>query len=70
MARTRAERRNHERRLKSARKHYNNAGSRSQAHIGIVYHTPCTCSCYMCGHQRQVHGQAIQEVRARQRYCD
>lgn len=40
MARTRALRRHHERRLKAIRRHYNNAGSCSSTHVGMVYHTP------------------------------
>jgi len=70
MARTRAQRRHHERRLKAVRKHYHNAGNGSQAHTGMVYRTPCLCSCWMCGHQREGHGQNMQEIRARLRYTD
>ncbi|EAO9319274.1 hypothetical protein OK94_01280 [Salmonella enterica] len=70
MARTRAQRRHHERRLKAIRRHYNNARSCSSTHVGMVYHTPCSCSCWMCGHQRKNHGMNRQEVRARLRYTD
>jgi hypothetical protein len=70
MSRTRAERRHHERRLKAIRRHYNNAGSRSPMHVGIVLQTPCSCSCWMCGNQRKRHGMNMQEYRARQRFTD
>ncbi|MBL5966442.1 hypothetical protein FCH31_06835 [Lelliottia amnigena] len=70
MPRTRAERRHHERRLKAIRSHYNNAGNRSPAHIGSVYQTPCTCSCWMCGNQRHHHGMSRQEINDRLQYTD
>lgn len=70
MSRTRAERRHHERRLKAIRRNYNNAGNRSPGHIGMVYHTPCSCSCWMCGNQREHHGMSWQEIIDRLRYTD
>lgn len=70
MSRTRAERRDHERRLKAIRRHYNNAGSRSPTHIGMVYQTPCFCSCWMCGNQRNHHGMSFKEIHDRLRYTD
>ena len=70
MSRTRAQRRHHEQRLKAVRKHYHNANRLSPRHQGKAYHTPCLCSCWMCGHQREGHGPNMQEVRARLRYTD
>lgn len=65
MARTRAERRHHAARLKRKRATYNNRGAGTPAHIGMVYRTPCCCSCHMCGHPRRINGMGIQELRAR-----
>ncbi|EOK4394870.1 hypothetical protein ACM5YS_004696 [Escherichia coli] len=49
---------------------YSNAGDGNAAAIGMVARTPCLCSCWMCGHQRQHYGQSMQERRARLRYTD
>lgn len=70
MSNTRAKRRPHERRLKAIRRHYNNAGSRSPTHTGMVFQTPCSCNCWMCVNQRKRNGINIQEIRARLRYKD
>lgn len=66
----RDKRRHHARRLKAKRCLYSNAGDGNAAAIGMVAHTPCLCSCWMCGHQRQHYGQSMQERRARLRYTD
>lgn len=65
MARTRAERRHHRVRIKKTRKNYFNTGIQSPRNIGIVYQTPCTCSCWMCGHRRYYDGYGMQELKAR-----
>lgn len=70
MVRTRAERRHHNVRLKKIRSKYRNAGYGSERQIGICLHSPCGCSCWMCGHQRAHHGPRVQEIRARARYTD
>ncbi|KLE46534.1 hypothetical protein YA13_12130 [Klebsiella aerogenes] len=64
----RAVRRHHARRLKAKRIHYNNAGAGGLVAAGIVYQTPCLCSCWMCGNQRKHHGMHIKERRARAMY--
>ncbi|TLV16728.1 hypothetical protein FE839_12960 [Klebsiella indica] len=63
----RALRRHHAARLKSKRRHYRNAYSGGPVAFGKVYHTPCPCSCWMCGHQRRYHGMGRQEIKARAR---
>lgn len=70
MFRTRAERRHHERQLKAIRRHYNNSGSRLPTHSGVVYQTPCSCSCWMCGNQCNHHGLSWQEINDSLRYTD
>lgn len=65
MARTKAERRHHARRVKANRKTYNNAGARSPAHIGKVAVTPCLCSCWMCGNRRSLEGLRAASKQAR-----
>lgn len=35
--------------------------------IGRVATTPCSCSCWMCGHQRQGHGLTHSEKVAREK---
>lgn len=69
----RAVRRHHMKRLKTKRGRYNNTaaswdGDATVANIGKVYHTPCRCSCWMCGHQRFYHGLNMQEIRARAKH--
>ncbi|ECT1736176.1 hypothetical protein DVZ67_18615 [Salmonella enterica subsp. enterica serovar Saintpaul] len=64
----RAMRRHHTKRLKAKRNHYNNIGAGGMVALGIVYRTPCLCSCWMCGNQRQYHGMHIQERRASAMY--
>lgn len=64
----RALRRHHAKRLKSRREHFSNAGDKGSVALGVVYHTPCLCSCWMCGNQRKHHGMYIQERRARAMY--
>ena len=66
----RSERRHHARRLKAKRCRYRNNGDGSPAAVGMVVRTPCLCSCWMCGHQRQYEGQNMQERRARLRFTD
>ncbi|ATI65438.1 hypothetical protein EDWATA_02415 [Edwardsiella tarda ATCC 23685] len=65
MARTRAERRHHMRRMKQRRRHDNTVGDGCPKHLGRHYKTPCRCSCWMCGHQRYWYGPGMQERRAR-----
>lgn len=38
----------HEKRLKRKRSKYWNADRSSKRRVGIIYHTPCICSCPMC----------------------
>lgn len=64
----RAVRRHHARRLKAKRTRYHNAGAGGEKAVGIVYQTPCLCSCWMCGNQRKHHGIRIQERRDRAMY--
>ena len=66
----RSERRHHARRLKAKRCRYNNSGDGSPAAVGMVARTPCLCSCWMCGHQREHHGPNMQERRAAVRNTD
>lgn len=70
MARTRAERRHHMWRMKANRRTDWNIGNGGPRALGQHYRTPCNCSCWMCGHQRQGHGMNMQELRARARYTD
>lgn len=65
MARTRAERRHHMRRMKQKRQHGNAVGNGCPKHLGRHYKTACSCSCWMCGHQRYWYGPGMQEQRAR-----
>ncbi|QGY32610.1 hypothetical protein CUN67_27060 (plasmid) [Pantoea cypripedii] len=64
--RNRAFRKHHERRLKVKRNRYNNAIG---GH-GLTYHTPCLCSCWMCGNQRHHNGAPISELKARAKFCE
>lgn len=64
----RALRRHHAARLKTKRSHYYNAGAGGPVAFGKVYHTPCLCSCWMCGNQRKHHGAGMQERRSRELY--
>lgn len=64
----RAVRRHHAARLKAKRMYYYNAAAGGLAAVGIVYQTPCLCSCWMCGNQRKHHGMPIQERKARALY--
>jgi len=71
--RDRALRRHNMKRLKAKRGRYNNAAyswpeGATLVNIGKAYHTPCNCSCWMCGHQRFHCGMNMQEVRARAKY--
>lgn len=52
--RTRDFRRHHTARLKNARKHYKGgwAGDSSR-NLGLVFTSPATCSCWMCGNERK-----------------
>ncbi|TOB58840.1 hypothetical protein CGI58_23835 [Vibrio parahaemolyticus] len=53
----RALRRHHIQRVKNNRKSYwGNAASSSSRILGICVSTPCVCSCWMCGNQRQHNG--------------
>lgn len=65
MTRTRSERRHHTWRMKQNRKNYHTAGAHTPAHIGKAARTPCLCSCWMCGNQRERFGQSIRERRNR-----
>jgi len=67
MARTRAERRHHMRRMKHNRRHDNATGNGSPTDLGRHYKTPCSCSCWLCGHQRRWYGPGMQETRTRLR---
>ncbi|ORJ18875.1 hypothetical protein BS639_22995 [Rouxiella silvae] len=74
-ARNRAVRRHHMKRLKAKRCRYNNAGyswpeGATTLNVGKAYHTPCNCSCWMCGHQRYHLGMNIQEAKARAKHQD
>lgn len=66
----RALRRHHVGRLKKKRSKYFNVCSGSPVAIGICYHTPCLCSCWMCGNNREFCGRPMQEVRALLRHTD
>lgn len=64
---SRAIRRHHEKRLKAREKR---KWSRwlgkppTDKRVGMAYHTPCICSCHMCGNARHYHGATRQEIRA------
>ncbi|ANH51550.1 hypothetical protein RAY_85 [Erwinia phage vB_EamM_RAY] len=64
--------RHHAKRLKAKRKHYWNVGGKRQNNkaVGIIFHTPCKCSCTMCGNQRKHWGRPIQEVKQAARFSD
>lgn len=64
MARTRAERRHHVRRVKANRSKYWTWEPKDKKALGMLSRTPCICSCWMCGHQRKGHGPNMQERRA------
>lgn len=71
MSHTRALRRHHAARIKHSRRKYSHVFDSTSARvIGIVARTPSLCSCHMCGHQRELHGPNMQEVRARLRWTD
>ncbi|QTJ63359.1 hypothetical protein [Salmonella phage STWB21] len=64
----RALRRHHRQRVKNNRKHYWNAGSKSDVAIGKMIKTPCLCSCCMCMSPRKLYGNSkvglkISEIR-------
>ncbi|EAM8271224.1 hypothetical protein DCT84_001620 [Salmonella enterica subsp. enterica serovar Glostrup] len=65
MARSRAERRHQMCRMKRKRRHDNANGDGSPKHLGLHYKTPCSCSCWLCGHRRDWYGPGMQELRAR-----
>lgn len=65
MTRTRAERRHHMRRMKQRRQHDNAVGDGCPKHLDRHYKTPCSCSRWMCGHQRYWYGPGMQEQRVR-----
>lgn len=47
-------RRHHIKRLKNKRKKYHGGwASESSRAKGMVLHSPCLCSCYMCGNPRK-----------------
>ena len=67
----RALRRHHWQRVKNNRKHYWNAGSKSDVAIGKMIKTPCLCSCCMCMSPRKLYGNSkvglkISEIRKMQ----
>lgn len=67
----RALRRHHRQRAKNNRKHYWNAGSKSNVAIGKMVKTPCLCSCCMCMSPRKLYrnskvGLKISEIRKMQ----
>ena len=73
--RNRAIRRHHSERLKTKRSRFSAAGNCFLGDIttvskGMTYHTPCRCSCWMCGNQRKFHGMNAQEKRARALFTD
>lgn len=68
--RSRAIRRHHEKRLKSKRSKYNNAGRATDRSVGMCYRTPALCGCWMCANHRKVFGMSIKEVRDRQKFID
>ena len=64
----RALRRHHRQRVKNNRKHYWNAGSKSDVAVGKMIKTPCLCSCCMCMSPRKLYGNSkvglkISEIR-------
>ncbi|AHF77890.1 Phage protein [Sodalis praecaptivus] len=73
--RNRALRRHHQKRLKAKRGQYNSSGfcqfgQVTPRNAGVAYHTPCRCSCWMCGNQRQHFGANMQERRAELKHKD
>ncbi|UUT40802.1 hypothetical protein [Salmonella phage GSP001] len=67
----RALRRHHRQRVKNNRKHYWNAGSKSDVAVGKMIKTPCLCSCCMCMSPRKLYGNSrvglkISEIRKMQ----
>ncbi|WNP29372.1 hypothetical protein RN616_12615 [Morganella morganii] len=68
--RSKAIRRHHEKRLKSKRSKYYNAGRATKRNIGMCYRTPALCGCWMCANHRKVFVMSIKEVRDRQRCID
>lgn len=53
----RAIRRHHAKRLKNVRKYYQGGhGGSTPRILGIYLHTPCNCSCWMCGNERKYFG--------------
>ncbi|EJG2208717.1 hypothetical protein BET61_RS18350 [Morganella morganii] len=68
--RSKAIRRHHEKRLKSKRSKYYNAGRATKRNVGMCYRTPALCGCWMCANHRKVFGMSIKEVRDRQRCID
>lgn len=52
----RAIRRHHNARLKANRKHYWGGWVGNAQRIGMLLHTSCNCSCWMCGNPRKFNG--------------
>lgn len=55
-------RRHHLERLRKSRQHHwgRNLSGRE---LGKAIHTPCLCSCFLCGNTRRWNGKTIQERR-------
>lgn len=70
MARNKAERRHHARRVKANRKKYWSWEPKTPKQLGILSRTPCLCSCWMCGNQRKRWGLSIGEQRDRAAFTD
>jgi hypothetical protein len=66
----RSDRRHHIERLKKKRRKYWSWGeNKSDRAIGMLVHTPKTCSCHMCGNPRKYWKEkTIQEKKAEQEY--
>ncbi|TQI87277.1 hypothetical protein FHU12_4966 [Serratia marcescens] len=70
MVRDRSWRRQHAFRLKSKRRFYRIAVTKTSITIGKIYQSHCACSCYLCGNKRKNHGEKMQERRAKLLHTD
>lgn len=63
-------RRHHYRRIKAKqlRLAYVGTESGTKRHIGISLHTPCICSCYMCGNPRRLGSVTLAELKSNLSY--
>ena len=62
--------RKHTQRVRNKRKKYYVAEGRTVRHLGVVLETPTTCSCIMCGNNRNYDGCTMQEKRSAERFND